>query len=559
MISTFHGLETAKRGMFTQQNALYVTGHNISNANTPGFSRQRVNFVQTEPYPPASLNRPQIPGQMGTGVKAGTVERVRESFLDYQYRSENNKLGYWESRASSLRKMEDIMNEPTDNGLSAVLGEFWGSLQDLSTYPENEGTRRVVLERGQAVVDTFHFLNDSITSIREDLGNEISVNLKEINSLLKQIGDLNEQIGDVEPHGLLPNDLYDQRDLLVDQLSQHLDIKVVKKASGGKPLDIAEGQYNIKLIGKDGTEYSLVTGSNYSQIGFKSASNELSYDVPAAINSFTFFDENGKNPSARSVNVVDSLGEVNFSNGKLKSLIESYGYEVPTGVPGVFDIKGLYPETLDNLDKLAFTFTNIFNEVHSLGYTINNAAGTKEFFKISVGSSVDYATKAYKGASKDIILGNLQPSDIAASTKATTDPFGAIISVDAGDGKNALNLSKISSMFLNNTAQELEGLTATIDLTALSVINNGSVNSFNEGMTGQLGVNALQANRLTNNSKILSQAVEENRQSISSVSLDEEMTNLVKFQHAYNAAARQITVVDEMLEKIINGMGVVGR
>lgn len=92
MRSTFHGLEVAKRGMFTQQSALYVTGHNIANANTPGYSRQRVNFVQTEPYPPASMNRPQIPGQMGTGVEAGSIERVRDSFLDIQYRGEITSL-----------------------------------------------------------------------------------------------------------------------------------------------------------------------------------------------------------------------------------------------------------------------------------------------------------------------------------------------------------------------------------------------------------------------------------------------------------------------------------
>lgn len=90
MGSTFHGLEVAKRGMAVQQMALYTTGHNIANANTPGYSRQRVNFVQSEPYPPASLNRPQIPGQMGTGVEAGSIERVRDRFFDWQYRGENN-------------------------------------------------------------------------------------------------------------------------------------------------------------------------------------------------------------------------------------------------------------------------------------------------------------------------------------------------------------------------------------------------------------------------------------------------------------------------------------
>ena len=92
MRSTFHGLETVKRGMFTQQGALYTTGHNIANANTPGFSRQRVNFVQTSAYPAPSFNMPQIPGQLGTGVTAGSIQRIRDNFLDIQFRQDNNKL-----------------------------------------------------------------------------------------------------------------------------------------------------------------------------------------------------------------------------------------------------------------------------------------------------------------------------------------------------------------------------------------------------------------------------------------------------------------------------------
>src|SRR6185312_11149905 len=112
MRSTFMGLETAKRGMYAQQSAIYVTGHNIANKNTPGYTRQRVNFVPTEPFPTASMNRPQIPGQLGTGVKDGTIQRIRESFVDEQYRGENNKFGYYQTLADSISKMEDIMNEP---------------------------------------------------------------------------------------------------------------------------------------------------------------------------------------------------------------------------------------------------------------------------------------------------------------------------------------------------------------------------------------------------------------------------------------------------------------
>src|SRR5690554_5152495 len=132
MTSTFHGLETARRALATSQTALRTTGHNIANANTPGYSRQRVNLKPTEAYPSPGFNKPNIPGQIGTGVKAGEVERVRQEFLDIQFRQENNKNGYWGARYTALEKMEDILNEPTEDGIANTLDRFWQSLQDLS-------------------------------------------------------------------------------------------------------------------------------------------------------------------------------------------------------------------------------------------------------------------------------------------------------------------------------------------------------------------------------------------------------------------------------------------
>src|SRR5690625_490772 len=129
--STFHGLEVAKKALFAQQHGLYVTGHNISNVNTDGYSRQRANFETTTPYPPTSLWQPKISGQMGTGVKIGTVQRVRDQFLDYQYRLENSRASYWDTRREALSRMEELLNEPSENGLAKTLDRFWQSLQDL--------------------------------------------------------------------------------------------------------------------------------------------------------------------------------------------------------------------------------------------------------------------------------------------------------------------------------------------------------------------------------------------------------------------------------------------
>ncbi|MBE3568893.1 MAG: flagellar hook-associated protein FlgK [Bacillales bacterium] len=572
MTSTFHGLEVAKRGMMAQQTAIYTTSHNIANANTPGYSRQRVNFVETEPYPPASMNGPQIPGQMGTGVEAGSVERVREQFLDVQYRSENNKLGYWDSRSTALSRLEDVFAEPSDtDGLSAAMNQFWQSLQDLSVNPENEGARSVVLQRAQGVVDTFHYLSNSINDIQGDLGNQIRVGIKDVNSILKQIAELNQQIGEVEPNGYLPNDLYDERDRLVDQLSSYLNVKVDKIPSGGNALDIAEGQYKITLLDANGApvkdsnnnEVTIVDGSQFNQLGFSSNQpNQFTSTVTGPIDNLVVYQPDDlsrmdndivSGQSVASISFYQN-GNVTFSQGKLRGLIESYGYKVGVDTNGDPITAGIYPDMEDKLDKLAYTFGTLFNTVHQKGYDLNQNQGTDTFFTFNglPSTSID-------GAAKYIQLNsNIGTKDIAASSNKLS-----------GDGKNAINLGNIFSMDLsqpytlvgvqdsNNNPVQLNFGNGAGQVNV--PITTGTINSYYEGIIGGLGVDSQQAQRLSNNSNALLQSADERRQSVSSVSLDEEMTNLIKYQHAYNAAARNITVIDEMLDKVINGMGIVGR
>lgn len=511
MRSTFHGLETARRGMFTQQTALQTTGHNIANANTPGYSRQRVNFVQTEAYPAASMNRPQIPGQMGTGVAAGSVQRVREGFLDTQFRGENNKLGYWDARSEALEKMEDIMNEPSDNGLSKTLDRFWQSLQDLSVNPEDSGARSVVRQRGLAVAETFNYLANSLTSIQEDMKTQANITATEINALLDDIQSINKQISEVEPHGYLPNTLYDERDNLVDRLSTLLNVEVSPQPSGGKPDPLAAGLYDIKMKDKDGNEFVLIDSSTETV-------NHLSIGYDDAVNG---------NGLANNISVCGTTIELSkFAGGKLKGLLESYGYNDNGAV------KGIYPEMLANLDQMAYQFATKFNEVHSKGWSlseINAGAHTGyEFFNFK--QAIDPLNP--KGAAKQLELHD--DMDELDNIAAATHPFG-------GDGSNALKLADVKNAPLNFPG------------------SNSSLQSFYEGAIGKMAVDAQQAVRLTNNSAVLTDSVQQRRLSVSGVSLDEEMTNMIQFQHAYNASARNITVIDEMLDKIINGMGVGGR
>jgi flagellar hook-associated protein 1 FlgK len=519
MTSTFHGLEVAKRGMFAQQSALSTTSHNIANANTPGYSRQRVNFEQTEPFPTASLNRPNIAGQIGTGVEAETVQRIREGFLDVQYRTENNKLGYWESRANALEKMEEIMNEPSDTGLSVTLDRFWQSLQDLAVNPTNAGARSVVRERGIAVAETFNYLATSIKSIQEDLKNELEVTVKEINSLALQINNINKQISEIEPHGYLPNDLYDERDRLLDQLSSLANIKVTNTPSGGNALEIAEGSMTVEIVDDNGKVLGTLVDAKSDRV------NELSVGY------------NSNNGLADSIEIGSKkLGVLEFnSTGKISSLIDSYGYTYTSG-ESVFE-KGLYPDMLGNLDTMAFEFAEKFNEIHQEGYSIkdyNSGEHTSvDFFSFGDGLLTDS-----KGAASLFRVSQEIINSTDAIAAAYPDSSGEI---NLGNSQNAIRLAEVK-----NKTFSIGG-------------NTTSFQNFYEGVIGGMAVDAQEAERLTSNSQVLRDAVDERRQSVSAVSLDEEMTNMIQFQHAYNASARMITMQDEILDRIINGMGLSGR
>ncbi|MBM7551434.1 flagellar hook-associated protein FlgK [Thalassobacillus pellis] len=520
-MSTFHGLEVAKRGLFTQQSALYTTGHNIANANTPGYTRQRVNFEQTAPFPPASRNRPEIPGQVGSGVQAGSIERVREEFLDIQFRGEHNKAGYWETKANSMQKMEEIMNEPSENGLSKTMDRFWQSLQDLATNPEDAGARSVVQQRGIAVAKTFNYLSDSLKSIQKDLQNEMDVTTKEVNSLLVQIDALNKQISDVEPHGLLPNDLYDERDRLIDQLSGLIHVEVSYESSDGQASKMAMGKANITLInGSD--RYSLVKAD--PQTGESSVK-------PLTVN---YTEVNGAEVFG-SVTVGDSGNISSFSSqGKLLALKEAFGYTTESGI-----VNGTYPEMLSNLDRMATAFARDFNEVHRSGASLNDIKtgdfiGGTDFFKLPAGIPEGEVVNGYAETIDLTDAIKKDPGNIAAAEIINGEAH-------AGNGENALNLADVKD--------------APLDLLG----ENSSVKSFYEAVIGGMAVQAQESNRMADNSVTLEQAVNQRRQSVSAVSLDEEMTNMIKFQHAYNAAARSMTAVDEMLDRIINQMGLVGR
>ena len=543
MRSTFMGLEASKRGLFTQQSSLYTTGHNIANANTVGYSRQRVNMQPTAGYPGIGLNTPQMPGFIGTGVEAGSVQRVRDQFIDKQFRQETNKLGYWQSRSHAIEQMEDILNEPTEFGLQRSFSLFWQSLQDVSAHPENGGARAVAVDRAVALAESFNYMNTSLKDIQRNLKSEVDVAIVEVNSIIDQIAGLNKQIKEIEPNGYMPNDLYDARDVLIDELAEYFPVELSYEKSGGRALAHAEGAVVVSIrVGNDSLK--LVDGvervhleTNYAQPGEEYREGlepftSLSASSPVHISQEVPRKGDGTLQTVAKTERYTDLPRV----GKFAGLIDSYGY-LDNGVH-----KGLYPEKLNELDRLAQAFGKAMNEQHAKGISKNKAQATEASALFTTKDRPDGNIIAWRTITAENIQVNTKiqddPSLLRAASHNANDG-------EEGNGANAKAMADIQHLILTDGADR-------------GGLSGASIQTFFEGMIGELGVKGQQAVRNEFNAATMMESITYRRASVMSVSLDEEMTDMIRFQQAYNASARMMTAVDETLDKIINGMGRVG-
>ncbi|WP_201740329.1 flagellar hook-associated protein FlgK [Exiguobacterium sp. SH1S21] len=500
MGSTFMGLETARRSLTTHQWALQATGNNIANASNPGYSRQRLTLGMTEQL---SVNFGGTKaGQFGTGVRGETLARIRDLMVDQQYRDETVKNSFYATKEAAFGRMEDIINEPSENGLAKSLDLFWGALQDLSVNPDDTGARSVVRQRAMTLAETFNYMSSSLTKVQDDLKSEADVVIKKVNDLLTKISDVNRQIGDAEPLGALPNELYDARDRYMDELAQYVEFE-------RKPVDYLNGETR-------GNSQSMAEGriDIVVNLGTKAAPNNVTL-VDAIGGGVGKFDGLELTDAA---GAVTPLTHAEIPNGKLKALVEMYGEGASEGIDGAFTVM------LKDLDEMANQFATAFNTAHSGNIDATGVAGTDQFF-VNVTSAADITVG-------DDIMKNL---DLIAASKDG----------NIGDGSGALALANLKNQALAFTGG--------------SVTTNSSIGKYYQNVIGNMAVEASQSGSLAKSTFALMASSDQRRMSVSAVSLDEEMTMMIQYQHAYNAAARNITAVDEMLDKIINGMGVVGR
>lgn len=217
-------LNTAKSGMNVSQVAIQTTSHNISNINTPGYSRQRVSQTASSPYSNPGLNSSLGAGQIGTGAQINDVTRIRNSFYDYQFRSESHEYGSTSVKYDYFKNIESIFNEPSDSAISSTLNNFFNSWNELSKDPESAGVKSVVLENAKYLTNSINNAFGKLESLEESLKSQQDYIMDEINSMLSQIEELDKNIKIVQGTGKSPNDMLDQRDVLLDDLSFKLNI-----------------------------------------------------------------------------------------------------------------------------------------------------------------------------------------------------------------------------------------------------------------------------------------------------------------------------------------------
>ena len=547
------------------------------------------------------------------------------------------------------------------------MDQFWSSLQDLATQPQDSATRAVVRQTGIALSDTFNYIYSSLEAVQQNYRNELTVSEQNVNSIIRQINQVNKQIGSVEPHGLTPNDLYDERDRLVDELSTMVNIKFETKSSGGNAVKSAEGLYDIYLttpegdLLKDSTgkPLKLIDSDTGTAVGFHiQYENRQVPDSP--ISEIKFFQLDNNDPGFLEQTQIDADTNENpifsvkdltgfNSNGKLRGIIEGYGYQKTNG-DGKTDA-GMINEMLAQLDTMAYTFATQFNLVHSSGwspeeihkgensdqdfFSFTGIPPTKDNLKgaaarITISSEILMDLNNIAAAAEGNVLSGVMAREEVPS-EVTGNPFITGIYAEeeglAFEGKIKLTLTnsgvgegswsytlsgldaegneltKTDTLPIDSTETSATILGVNIDVSQVknlqgdatwtyefqaeglkssdeAFIGNGSnalkmaevkdtmlnyggsltdVQSYYQGMIGELGDRASEANRMTQVAGVLQESVGQNRMSMSSVSLDEEMADMIKFQHAYNAAARYVTLVDELLDKVVNGMGLAGR
>ncbi|MDR4494386.1 MAG: flagellar hook-associated protein FlgK [Nitrospirales bacterium] len=539
-----HLFNIARSGIQAHQQGLATTSHNIANINTKGYSRQEVVLETKRP----------VEGVIGSGVAVGQIRRTVDSFLENQITSVTQDFGYLTSRNNFLTQADGLVTDTDNSGLGFSLTEFFNALRDVTTNPESAIQRTALLAKGASLTDQFLSTAQGFHQIRADANGEISRHVETINGLAVKVASLNDQIFKAESSGQEAPDLRDQRGVLINEMAELVDLEQVTLRDGiglmvGGQLLVAGNHANalsttpdsdnppfsdVAFVRSDGNLLSITEKIHGGKIGGLLTLRDT--DIPA-------FQDRLDRLAAQLINEFNQQHQVGYGlDGTTGNLFFSsltpdppLARDTNTGTAQGTSV-AISDPTLLTLDNYEVRFTGaaaysivdtttgstVTSGAYTSGATIN-FDGLDVVVTGTVAAGDTFTLSAHKGAAQRFGVAVSDTDKIAAASSAATVP---------GGNQNALALVNL------HTARQSE-------------LGNVTLSDYHTITIGDVGIAARESDLALQSKEMELDQVNRLRDSVSGVSLDEELTNLLSFQRAFEASARMITVADELLQTIL--------
>jgi flagellar hook-associated protein 1 FlgK len=614
-LAGFSGINVALQTLMAQQAALEITQNNVSNANTAGYHRQQA--VLKAGYPTGSMAFTNSSGvqNIGTGVYVSSIERFSVDFYDTQYRNQLSNNTFYSMLTDMLSEIEINLGDASSDSLATRINNFYSGWQTVATDPDIAANRQDLLETASSLVEGFHDRATSLIQLQQDQNLGITQRVDDINDIAKQLAELNAQIGRTQTATTQPNALLDERDRLLDKLTQNIGA-TIHVQDDGQVLVSVHGHAMVIGSRTFELEAEAVGSKNLVQISWE--------DSPAGV--YLKGDEIGGEIGgllyARDTVIEDQLASLDDTVTSLVNRVNAIHRSGYNMVDPVYD-NSTIPPTVTNLDAItgidffsskstSVSLSGNLNRYANIGDTYNIAVDVRDgagvshqvelVFTKSEANAWTYTTST-PGAS---ILSGDPPT--AQPGTVTFDASGNFVSNSGsilyGTATTSVGLSKLTHTGGNPTALSIENQYAALNIqinslitdyryiaaatvidapgdgnnalaiansvdTITTILTNGrdpvaesgkqSISHFNTSRITSLALEQRHAETGVADTASIMTAMDDQREAVSGVNLDEEAVNMVKYQRAYQAAARLMNTFDEMLELVVTSLGLVGR
>lgn len=529
MGSSFFEFNIAKTGLFAAKTGLQVTSNNVYNMATVGYSRQYAKQVASSP-----IGNFGGLGQMGTGTTIETIGRVRDEYLDRKYWPKVSTLGEYEQKSTQLSMMETSFSALSESGVSNNVNGFFTSISDLAFNADSLEYRTAVISNAETLISNLKSHANALHQQQEELNDDLYTVVSTVNSLGKQISNINTQIYQNEITGHTANELRDKRTVLLDELSKYGNIQIKEYDDGtgrelGKKMDV------------------LLNGQEFVS---HDTSRELKLEPRIATDP-----ANQPNDVVGLYNIKWDNGtdfNLNGLTGEMKGILDLRDGNSGTG--NSMNYKGI-PYYIGKLNEFTRTMASAMNDGirYNDAGVLNGVIGHTDGFDMNGDAGGPLFTYKDNAGIEDTNIDSVV-SNVDKGEYANIDVFNIQVSTAIKDDSRLLAISSVNDATQVSNNEVVLGFLKLKD--DMSLFNEGGAIQFSNAMSATLSIDTKQAEKFDKYYKETAKAVDNQRMEVSAVSLNEEINNMVKYQHLYQVSSKLINVINEIYNTTINGLGV---